>query len=123
MQEKATLKDIINYEPEEYLSRGELELIQNTFRGNKELMKVLRKVMIPTIYDPELPIEQLAHDFYFSKTQWSQIPADEAKILAVARQEALEFIIGGLIKLNVIANEKQELPEDKETREKKDSTK
>lgn len=121
--EKATLKDILNYTPEEYLSDEENKLIQNTFRGNPLLMKVIRKIMIPTMADPELPIEMLGGDVFFSKTVWSQIPADEAKILAVARQEALEFIIGGLIKINVIAHSTEKTEEEIDKQRKKDSLK
>jgi len=122
-QQRATLNDIINYAPEQYLTDDELSLIRSTFRGNPKLTKVIRKVMIPTISDPELPIENLSHDAYFSGRIWSQMPADEAKIMAVARQDALEFIIGGLIKLNVLANEKVVTDEEKKNKAEKDSTK
>lgn len=120
---KATLKDVINYAPENYLSDDELALIRSTFNGNEKLFKVLRKVFIPTMADPELPIENLGNDVWFAGRVWSQIPAEEAKILAVARQETLEYIIGGLIKLKVIANQKEESEEEKEARRKKDSSK
>lgn len=120
---KVTLKDVINYEPEKYLSDDEVTIIRNTFKGNPTLMRVLRKIMIPTMADPNLPIEELSSDFYFAAKDWSQIPADEAKILMVARQEALQFIIGGLIKLNVIANVNEESEEEKQKRQKADSAK
>lgn len=123
MSEKATLQDILNYEPKQYLTDKEISLIRNTFKGNEALIHVIRKIMIPTMADPELPIEEMASDVYFANTQWSQIPADEAKILVTARQEALQFIIGGLIKLKVISNIKEETPEEIKARQKKDSVK
>lgn len=120
-EQRATLRDVINYEPEQYLSDEEIKLIQATFRGNNQLFKILRKVMAPTISDPELPIEQMGNDFYFSAREWAQIPAEEAKILIAARQDALQFIFGGLIKLKVIANQEIKSPLSEEVRRSKDS--
>ena len=122
-QKPVTLNDVINYKPEEYLSSAEVDLIQRTFKGNKELLKVLRKVFIPTISDPDLPIEQFANDMFMDGRSWSQIGVNEAKALIVARQDALQFIIGGFIKLNVIAHQTPISPEDQKKAEEKNSTK
>lgn len=121
--QRASLSDMLNYEPDRYITDDEVRLLQSTFRGNKKLINLLRKLLIPTMSDPDLPIEEVGADVYFSKREWAQIPADEAKILMVARQDAIQFIVGGLIKLNIIANDKVESPLDAELRRGKDSNK
>jgi hypothetical protein len=52
----ARLKDIINYEPERYLSEEELAWIRATFAGNRKAITTLRKLFLPTVTD--LPIEE-----------------------------------------------------------------
>lgn len=121
--EKATLSDIINYDPDTYLSLDELALIRSTFKDNPRLLKVLRKLMVPSVGNPELPVEEMGNDAWIAMRDWSQIPADEAKILMVARQEALKFIFGGMIKLKMIANSSDESPMSAQLRRKQDSTK
>lgn len=121
--EKTTLSDIINYDPDTYLSLDELALIRSTFKDNPRLIKVLRKLMVPSVGNPELPVEEMGNDAWIAMRDWSQIPADEAKILMVARQEALKFIFGGMIKLKMIANSSDESPMSAQLRRKQDSTK
>jgi hypothetical protein len=122
-QKPATLSDIINYEPDTYLTVEDLDIIRSTFKGNKRLMRVLRKIMVPSVGDPELPVEEMGNDAWLAMRDWAQVPADEAKILMVARQEALKFIFGGFIKLKMIANSTEESPMSKDVRRKMDSTK
>ena len=123
MSEKATLKDIINYEPEDYLSKDEIDLIQRTFKGNPLLIKVLRKIFMPTAFDPELPIEQMGQDSWMVDKDWSAMPMEEAKALIVARNDTIKFILGGLVKLNVIAHSTEETPAEALERAAKDSAK
>ena len=119
----AKLKDILVYEPEEYLSEEEITLIRQTFKYNPQLLRVLRKVFIPSIQDPNLPIEEMSNDVYLTGKNWDQIPAEEAKILMVARQDALKFICGGFISLKQIASMEEESEADRAARLAKDSTK
>lgn len=121
-QPRATLKDVINYEPAQYLSQDEMDWIQSVFKDPRAI-KIVRKLLIPTINDPELPIEQLGNDAWFAGRQWEQIPAEEAKVLMCARQDALQFIMGGLIKLTVIANQKSADPVEEAFKRSKDSVK
>ena len=121
--QRASLQDVINYIPEQYFSEDELNLIRNTFRGNSALFKVLRKVFIPTISDPELPIEKFGDDFFLSGRQYASIPENEIKSIVLAREEALKFIVGGLIQLKNMSNTKVETDEQIKTRLKKDSVK
>ena len=121
--EKATLQDIINYEPDTYLTADDLAIIRSTFKDNKRLMHVLRKIMVPSVGNPELPVEEMGNDAWLAMRDWAQVPADEAKILMVARQEALKFIFGGFIKLKMIANSTDESPLSTQQRRKLDSTK
>jgi hypothetical protein len=122
-QKPATLSDIINYEPDTYLTPEDLDLIRSTFKDNKRLLRLLRKVMVPSVGNPELPVEEMGNDAWLAMRDWAQVPADEAKILMVARQEALKFIFGGFIKLKMIANSTDESPFAKDVRRKMDSSK
>lgn len=123
--QRASLKDVVSqyYQPEKYLTEGEMKLIKQTFRDNPVMMNIIRKILLPTVADPSLPLEELGNDAWMSGRIWSQIPAEEAKILAVARQDAIEFILGGLIKLKVLAHEPEENDAEAEERRKKDSSK
>ncbi len=118
--QRVKLADVLNYQPEQYLNESEMSLIQSTFRGNTSLIAVLRKVMIPTIADPSLPIEEVNADPFLNR-DWSAMPMEEAKALIVARQDAIKFIIGGLIKLQVLANGSNETPMETAMRRAKDS--
>lgn len=120
--QRVALKDVLNYNPEQYLSDAEISLIKGTFKNNPQLLAVLRKLLIPTIADPSLPIEQMGDDTFGAGYQFEQIPAEEAKILVVARQDAIKFIIGGLIKLKIIASSEEETPMAAALRRSKDST-
>lgn len=115
------LSDVINYAPEQYLTDAEVAIIQSAFKDNHFLMNTLRKVLVPTIYDAQTPIEHFAKDSIDIGRDWAAIPADEAKILFVARQDAIKFIIGGLMHLKTIANQKVESSDEKAIRQGKDS--
>lgn len=120
--DKAKLQDVLNYTPEQEFSDAELALIKQHFADPK-LVNAIRKAMLPTISDPDLPIERLGTDAWFGGTDWRQVPADEAKVLIVARQEAVKFILGGLIKLKIMAADHQETEMEQALRRSQDSTK
>src|SRR3990167_6295052 len=122
-QQRATLQDMLNYAPEEYLSGEDISLIQGTFKNNEKLIKVLRKLLLPTSFDPDLPIEEIKGDVWMVDKDWASVPNDEIKPLVVARADAIKFIIGGLIKLKVIANTREESKEEETARREKDSSK
>lgn len=123
MSDKAQLKDILNYNPDAYLSQEDLSLIKNTFGGNPRLIKVLRKILMPVVEDPDMPIEEFSADLFLTGRDWGSIPNEEVKSLVVAREETMKFVMGGLIKLKVIANQQEDSPEEIKERRKKDSTK
>jgi len=121
--QKATLKDIINYEPDLYITKEEIELIRYTFRSNKKLLNLIRKIMLPTMSDPSMPIEEMGNDVYLTGVDWMTMPAEHCKTIIQGRQEAIKFVAGGLIKLQMIANTPDESAQDKKARLEKDSTK
>ncbi len=121
--QNSRLQDVLNYEADSYFSKEEISAIQSTFK-NPKIINILRKALLPSVGDLSLPIEQaLGNDAWLSGYQWQQIPADEAKILAVARQDTIKFIIGALIKLKVIANAAPETEMEAAFKRSKDSTK
>lgn len=102
--QKSRLQDVLNYQTEGYFTPEEIAVIQSTF-NNPKVIAILRKALLPSVGDLSLPIEEaLGQDVWLAGYQWQQIPAEEAKILATARQDSIKFIIGGLIKLKVIAH-------------------
>lgn len=123
MSQPANLKDVLPYDPETYLSKDEVDLIRNTFQGNEKLIKVLRKLFLPTAFDPELPIEEIGGDVWMANFDFTQMQSSEIKPLVLGRQDAIKFVIGGLIKLKVIANQTQETEMEAAYRRSKDSTK
>jgi len=115
------LREMLPYEPDTYLSQDEVRLLQATFRGNEKLLKVLRKLMLPSAFDPELPIEEMMGDVWMVDKDFSQLPVGEIKAIVLARQDAIKFILGGLIKLKVIANSVAESPMEAAARRSMDS--
>lgn len=120
---RVQLKDILKYETDSFLSQEEVDLIRNTFKYNPQLFRVLRKIFIPSVSTLDLPIEEIHRDMWLVGKEWDQIPADEAKILAVARQDTIKFIVGGLISLKNIAAIEEESEQERKLREEKDSAK
>lgn len=119
-EERASLSSVLNYKPDEYISSSEIEWIKSVF-GTPESINTLRKIFLPTVGDGGLPLENFGLDVYLQGFKWEQIPADEAKILAVARQDVIKFIMGGLVKLKVIAAEPKESPMEEALRRSQDS--
>lgn len=122
MSDKPTLQQVLGYEIPTYYTDEEKAFIKNTF-AKPEALKLLRKMFIPTFSDPELPIEQMGKDFFFAGRDWANIPADEAKILMVARQEVAKFNLGTLLEIKQIAMQPEESEQEKMARIAKDSTK
>jgi len=118
-QQKASLRDVLNYEPEKYISDEEMALVRSL---TPQHLAVIRKMMLPTVADPNLPIEEMGQDAYLTGIDWLTMPAEHAKAVMQGRQEAIKFILGGLIKIKVLAAAKNENPIAAELRRRKDST-
>lgn len=99
-----------------------MELLRSTFAGNKKLAKALRKLFLPSIGDPELPLESMGTDVWLSGINYAQIPDSEIKAVVLARQDAIKFVAGAFIKLGVIANSPAETAQEKSLRMKQDSS-
>lgn len=118
-----TLNELLPYTPDTYLTPEEVKELQSVFKGNEKLIKTLRKLFLPTAYDPELPIEEMMGDAWMVDKDFSQMQGAEIKPIVLARQDAIKFILGGLIKLKVIANTADATPMEEAYRRSKDSTK
>lgn len=121
--QRATLRDVINYEPEMYLSSDEMALIKSTFKDNPKLIAVLRKVFLPTMSDPSLPIEEISNDVLLTGVDWQGMPTEHIKPILLGRMEAIKFVAGGLIKLKMLSNASEPNPYAEALRRKKDSAK
>lgn len=118
----ARLQDILNYDVDAYFNHMELRLIREVFK-NPMVIDVIRKAMLPSVGDPKLPIEELGSDVWLMGRDYGSIPEHEIKSIVVARQEAIKFVMGGLIKLKVMANSKEETESARAARQEKDSVK
>lgn len=115
----ASLADVLNYEPEKYLSDEDMAIIK-TFTPKH--LTVIRKMMLPTVVDAELPMEEMGQDCYLTGIDWMSMPAEHAKAIMQGRTEAIKFILGGLIKLRILATGSVESPLQKEERMRKSSS-
>lgn len=124
-QKKAKLEDMLSYTPESYFTDDELALVRNTFHGvqGAKLLKVIRKVMLPTISDPELPVEMFGKDTWFSLVDFTSVLDEQAKSIAAAIQLSQKCVINGLIQLKQIAHIKEETPVNRQARREQDSAK
>jgi len=121
-EQKASLQDVLNYTPQTSLTEWEVKLIKDTFKDNDALLNVIRKVMLPSISDPSLPVEEFSKDMFFAHVDWAMMPENEIKPTVLGLQKAAQYILGSFIKLKVIANMKDETDEQRNLRRKKDSS-
>jgi len=69
-----------------------------------EVLRLIREVFLPSLLDPKVPVEFGANDMWMD-IDFRGIPADEAKIIALARQDTIKWIIGSLVRLKQLSNE------------------
>ena len=120
-----TLKDLMgdNYEVEQYLTEDDMQIIRNVFK-DKNVLKVLRKVLLPSIADSNLPLEEaIGKDVWNVGRDWGMIPTEQIKALVLGRQEAIKFVVDGMMKLKTLAHLKEESPQQIAERLRKNSTK
>ena len=118
-----SIEDVLGDAFETYLTLEDAKLIRDTFKDNPRLLRTLQKVFIPTISDPEMPPEQMASDFWMQGKDWASLPVEEVKALVSGRQDALQFILGGLLRIKSIANTKEESLQEMAKRRQQDSNK
>lgn len=92
------------YQPPLLFSDEEMKLMRTTFGGqNNELMKLLRRIFLPTLLDPDVPEEFGSNDMWMDR-DWSIIPVEEVKPIVLARQETIKWVLGSLIRLRTMSN-------------------
>lgn len=103
------LKDVLpnNYDATDYFSQDEIQWIQMVL-GTPLAIKILRKIFLPTVHDPELPIEEFAKDIFGKDLNYLSMDANNVKAIVQGRQEAVKFIMDGLIRIKVIASFKEQ---------------
>lgn len=102
------------------LSEDEIELIRSTFKGNRKLLQILKKVFIPSYADPDTPYEYTGADVY-ADLDLLQIPEAELKGIVAGRQQAIKLVAGGIRQLWMIAEDLQPSPEELARARSKDS--
>lgn len=122
---KPELSDIISYTPETYFTEEELSLIRSTFNGPQgaRLLKVIRKALLPTVSDPDLPVEELAKDMFMSAVDFRMMQDNEVKPTVMGLQLSVKLIAGAIMQLKSIANIKEETELERQARMRKNSAK
>lgn len=124
-EQKARLEDVVNYALDPKYTEEDIATIRSHFNGlqGKKLVKVLRKCFLPTIADPEMPIEHLKSDIFTFGLDFKSMSVDEVKSIVMGRQETMNLICGGFFELLNIANIKEETVTERLARQRRDSTK
>lgn len=121
-QQPAQLRDVLNYNPEEYLNEDDKAWIRATFKDNPRAVQTIRKLFIPNAMD--LPVEEMTNDVWFQGgVDWAMLPESEVKSLIVGRQESIKRVMNGLVQLKMYANLSPKTPDEREAEAKKNSSK
>lgn len=116
-------KKKLNYMPPLLFSKEEVAQLRALYSGqDNKNMELLRRVFLPTLIDPGVPVEYGANDMWMDR-DFAGIPPEEVKILVLTRQELIKWVTGSLIRLRQMANQpEEESAADKESRMKADSS-
>jgi len=83
-------------------SSEDMAQIRAVFQNNEPLLRLLRKVFLPNQVDENLAIGQIAG--VWMDIEFRNLSAEDAKIIAVARQEIIKTVEFYLNQLQVLAN-------------------
>ena len=100
----------------------ELSLIRNTFKDKPELLKLVRKVMLPEI-DTDAPLGQVIDMSLIEANEVKGLDLERAYVHLLARSLQINMMENGLMQLSILAEEKQETEAEEIARRKKDSLK
>ena len=101
-------------------TENELAIIRNTFKGNTDLLLLLRKVFLPEL-DPKAPLGQMI-DLWMSLPV-KEMSAQEAQVNILARNSLIMHIEQQLMQLYALAEQENMTVDELLERNKKDSTK
>jgi hypothetical protein len=102
------------------ITANEISILKNTFQGNEELLRLMRKLFLPEL-DPYVPLGQ-------NIDLWMTIPIDnmepeQALINLKARNSLIQHLDMVLATIKALAESKDETAEEALVRMKKDSSK
>lgn len=104
---------------EKRITDKELEWLNATFAGNKDALKIMRKLFLYEVL-PETPLG-MGRDMWTS-LDISGVPLEQKALLIEARQMMISHIEGSLMVLSKLAGDKQETIEEIQKRIEKDSS-
>lgn len=102
------------------ISADEVSIIRNTFGGNEELLKLMRKIFLPEL-DSNAPLGQNI-DLWMT-VKIDELTNEQAIVNLKARNTVISHIEMQLQVLSHLANTESPSPEEQLMRLKKDSTK
>ena len=98
----------------------ELGILKNTFKGQEELVRLMRKLFLPEL-DPFVPLGQNI-DLWMT-VKIDGMPPEEAIINIKARNSLIQHLDQVLMTIKTLAETADETPEEAKERMKKDSSK
>ena len=121
----AQLEDILSYAPPTLFTDDELAILRSHFNGpvGAKLLRIIWKALVPSVHNPDLPMELIGQDLYLGLIDFKSVPQDEAKALAMGLQYTVKGIMGGLTNLKNLANIKDESDAERIARVQKNSSK
>lgn len=101
-------------------SDEEVQLMKNTFAGNEDLLKLIRKVFLPEV-DPKAPLGQVIDLWMTVKIE--EMTPEQALINIKARNSLISHVDMCLMQLGILAGQKDETVEETKARIAKNSAK
>ena len=102
------------------ITEQEIDLIKKTFKGNEKILKVLRKIFLPEI-NADAPLGENI-DLWLSLPV-EQLPAENAVVQILARNQLIKHIEMQLMQLELLANTEAKSLDEIRQNIKKDSAK
>jgi len=113
----------LNYVPPLLFSKEDVAQLRATYGGQENKnMDLLRRVLLPSLLDPNVPVEYGANDMWMDR-DFAGIPNEEIKSIVLARQEVIKWVAGSLVRIRQMANQpEEESVEERAARQKANSS-
>ena len=101
-------KKELNYSVPLLFSKEDVAQLKALYGGqDNKNMELLRRIFLPSLFDPTVPVEYGANDMWMDR-DFAQIPNEEVKSIVLARQELIKWVTGTLVRIRQMANQPDE---------------
>ena len=106
---------------ERWINEEDRALIRQHFKGNRKLLMVLKKFILPAYSDPNMPFE-FTSDAFVKGLQIESLSVEEVKAIWSARQIVIQWFGQALGEIDAVANQEEETEEQSKRRRAQDDT-